>query len=72
MKPSPGLNLDIFSKKCAIDSAAGHAQLDFTRCGVSALYTALKRFDKRFSRVFQDVTDPVSLSVPKLSPPPLP
>ena len=52
--------LDIFSKKGAIESPVSLVKLDFTSCGVSDLYTALRRFDKRFSSIWQDVTDPVS------------
>ena len=66
-EPLSGLN--IISKKGATDPAAGLAKLDFTCCGVPTLYAALKRFDRRFSRIYQDVTDPVSPPVPKLPPP---
>ena len=46
VKLPPSLN--IFSKQGPV---AGH--------GVSDLYVALKRFNKRFSNISQDVTDPV-------------
>jgi hypothetical protein len=68
IKSPPGLN--IFSKQGATKSAAGPVKLDFTRCSVSGLYAALKSFEKRFSGISQDVTDPVSPSTSSLSPTP--
>jgi hypothetical protein len=52
--------IDIYTKDDAIESAACLVKLDFSRCGVPDLYGALKRFNKRFSSISQDVTDPVS------------
>lgn len=66
IKLPPALN--ICSKPDAIDSAAGNVKLDFISCGVTDLYVALKRFDRRFSNISQDVTDPVRPLASNFSP----
>lgn len=57
IKLPPSLN--IFAEQDAVEFTAGRVKLDFMISGVSDLYVALKRFDKRFSNISQDVTDPV-------------
>lgn len=65
IKLPPPLNL--FSKQDDGEPGAGRVKLDFVVSGVSDLYVALKCFDKRFSNIWQDVTDPVRPSISSLS-----
>lgn len=59
---------NIVSKLDATGSAAGNVKLDFIPREVTDLYIAFKRFNKRFSNISQDITDPVRPLAPKLPP----